>query len=84
LGDIGGRSLLKKYNSHTTLISNVYKEYEWLPWKFPICPHNYWNDVKNSRKFVEWAAKELKIKEMSDWYNVTYKVTFNLNFKLKY
>jgi hypothetical protein len=52
----------------------MYPEKEWLPWKFVSCPLEYWNDVNNQTKFVEWAAKQLKIKEMSDWYNVTLKV----------
>jgi hypothetical protein len=50
-------------------------EYEWLPWKFVRLQNNYWNDVNNQRKFLDWASKELKIKEMSDWYYVSIKVT---------
>jgi hypothetical protein len=52
----------------------VYPEYEWLPWKFKICPKNYWEDVNNQRRFMEWSARQLNIKEMSDWYNVSLKV----------
>jgi hypothetical protein len=83
--DVGGRSLLNKFkNSPFLLLSNVYPDYHWLPWKFTAVPPNYWNDKKNIRIFLDWAAKQLKVKEMSDWYNVTYKVTIDLNFKLKY
>jgi hypothetical protein len=53
----------------------VYPDYNWLPWKFGKCPANYWDDVKNQRKFMDWAAKELNIKDMSDWYNVSINVT---------
>jgi hypothetical protein len=52
----------------------VFPTYEWLPWKFASIPKNYWDDVNNQIKFINWAGKELKIKEMSDWYNVSYKV----------
>ena len=56
------------------MLSQVYPDYEWLPWKFDTVPRNFWLDVNNQRKFLEWAGKELKIKDMSDWYNVTWAV----------
>jgi hypothetical protein len=49
----------------------MYPEYEWLPWKFDMCPNNFWEDVKNQKRFLDWAGKELKIKEMSDWYKIS-------------
>jgi hypothetical protein len=77
LSKLGGATLLRnKYNSSPIkLLSAVYPEYEWLPWKFDKSPANYWEDVKNQGKFVEWAAKQLNVNEMSDWYKVTKKVT---------
>jgi hypothetical protein len=56
----------------------VYPNYDWVPWKFNRLSSEIWDDKKNHRKFLEWAGKQLKIKEMSDWYNVTHKVTFYL------
>jgi hypothetical protein len=52
----------------------VYPGYDWLPWEFGRCPQNYWDEMKNQRKFMDWAGKQLKIKEMSDWYEVGIKV----------
>jgi hypothetical protein len=76
LGEIGGAALVAKYNnSPLLLLSSIYPENEWLPWKFSRCPSTFWDDLKNQRKFMEWAANELKIKEMRDWYNVSFKVT---------
>ena len=73
---LGGQPLLKIYgNSLYKVLGAVFPEYDWLPWKFGNCPPSYWTDVENQRKFMEWAGKELKIKEMSDWYNVSNKVT---------
>jgi hypothetical protein len=73
--DLGGNSLLKKYNGSTSLLlSAIYPEYEWLPWKFDRCPVSFWDDVNNQRKFVDWAEKQLNIQEMSDWYKITAKV----------
>jgi hypothetical protein len=75
--DIGASYLLNKYSNSTfLLLSKLYPEYDWLPWKFSTCPRNYWNDMKNQRKFMDWAAKELKIKDMSDWYSVSHKVFY--------
>ena len=72
----GGGSMLMKYaGSPIKLLATVFPEYEWVPGKFKNVPRNYWNDIENQRKFMEHIAKELKIKEMSDWYNVTQEVT---------
>jgi hypothetical protein len=53
----------------------VFPEYNWLPWKFEKASNGYWGTFQNQRKFIDWAGKQLKIKEMSDWYNVSAKVT---------
>ena len=55
-------------------VSDVYPDYDWLPWKFEQCPQNYWSDSKNKRKFMDWASNELKLKDMSDWYQVSCEV----------
>jgi hypothetical protein len=74
---IGGSSLLKT-NGLSQLLLEVYPNYSWLPWKFSSYPSNYWDDFKNQRKFMDWAGKEMKIKDMSDWHNVSFKVTLPL------
>jgi hypothetical protein len=72
--DIGAR-LVSKYNgSMYKLMSSVYPEYEWLPWRFVKSPHNFFVDNKNKRDFLDWAGKKLGIKELDDWYNVSLKV----------
>jgi hypothetical protein len=72
LRSLGGSGLLSKYNSSPSLlITTVYAEHEWLPWKFPL---SSWNE-DNQKKFMVWASRELTIKEMSDWYNVSIKVS---------
>ena len=81
---MGARGLLDKYNWSTSqLLSSIYPHYDWLPWKFRVCPSSYWDDVNNQIKFVNWAGKELKINEMSDWYNVKMEVEKRFFFKLK-
>ena len=56
------------------MLTSVYPEYDWLPWEFSQVPKHYWEDVKNKRKFMDWAGNKLNIKDMSDWYRVTHKV----------
>jgi hypothetical protein len=75
LVELGGSSLLKSVGSIYSLVSEVYPDYDWLPWQFGIVPENFWNDMKNQRKFMDWASEELKIKEKTDWYKLTQGVT---------
>jgi hypothetical protein len=72
---MGGSGLLKKYNgSIAVLLSTMYPKYDWLPWRFEMCPRGYWDDVNNQIKFINWVSKQLNIKQMSDWYKITHKV----------
>jgi hypothetical protein len=71
---MGGSSLLHKFNgSISGLLSGSYPDYNWLPWKFTRCPPEFWDDLKNQGKFMEWATKQLNI-EMSDWHKVSIQV----------
>ena len=65
-----------------TVLTSVYPEYEWLPWKFSKVPVNYWNSVENRKKYMDWAGEQLGVKELSDWYNVNYKVKNSCYFCL--
>jgi hypothetical protein len=56
------------------MLSNLYPEQEWLPWEFAKCPRSFWDDKNNQKKYMEWAGKQLKVKEMSDWYKLTQQV----------
>jgi hypothetical protein len=78
--DIGGSGILNnKYKSSPLLfLTTMYPEYDWLPWKFEKCPKNYWENVNNHKKFVEWAATQLNIQDMNDWYKVSLKVNKSL------
>jgi hypothetical protein len=63
-------TFIRTYNL-PQLLSTTYPEYVWLPWKFNKCPNKFWGNIHNQRKFLEWATKELNIKEKSDWYKVS-------------
>jgi hypothetical protein len=67
----GNGLLASRYNySLQQLLAAVYPEYDWLPWKFLNCPVNYFGNVQNDIKFVDWAGLQLNVKELSDWYKV--------------
>jgi hypothetical protein len=33
-------------------------------------PPDYWEKAQNRKQFIEWAAKQLQIKEQDDWYKI--------------
>ena len=64
-----GSGLLLHYGrAHSSIIMSVFKDYNWLPWKFLNSPKGYWKDIQNQRKCLDCLAQELNIKEMDDWY----------------
>jgi hypothetical protein len=46
-----------------------------LPWRFSRIPNGYWDDLKNQRKFMDWAGEQLNIKDKSDWYKILVQVS---------
>jgi hypothetical protein len=73
---IGGNSLLLYYykGSPSLLITSLFPEYQLLPWKFAVSTHHFWGKVENQRKYLDWAAEQLNVKEPSDWYKLGAKV----------
>ena len=71
--------MLSKHNhSPLQLLSTVYPDYNWLPWKFANSPRNMWLDDDLKRKFIEWAGKELGVKELNDWHHIATKDIIDL------
>lgn len=68
---LGPKFQLQYNSSPYQLLSSIYPEYDWLPWKFP---NTITTNTDNHKKFIEYAARELKIKEMNDWYHVSFHV----------
>ena len=66
------------------MISSVYSNYDWLPWKFTQTPKGYWDDINNIKSYINWLSEKLDIKTMEDWYKVTHEVNINTSInKLK-
>jgi hypothetical protein len=79
----GGGGLLHKYDdSLFDILSTLYPEHEWIPWKFVRVPRSTWNDENKIKKYLEAIGKELGIKELSDWNKVTTRVTVSKNSTL--
>ena len=77
--------LLQLHNdSLFEVLSSIYPQYEWMQWRFKHCkcPQNFWNNIENQRKYIEWAGKELNIKEMSDWYKISNEVKKKIKKKM--
>jgi hypothetical protein len=73
-----GGTLLSLYNwSPALLLSSVYNDYIWLPWKFSHVAKGFWNDVNNQREFLNWVATQLNYKDTTDWYKITTEVQFS-------
>lgn len=73
--------MLQKYNeSPFKLLSALFPNYKWLPWKFDHCPRNFWSVPSNQRMYMDWVAKELHITDKNDWYKVENKVDKNVCF----
>ena len=56
------------------LITSVYPNYKWLPWKFNQTPKGFWNDENNIKEYMNWLSEQLNIKTMEDWYKISEKV----------
>ena len=73
-------STLLKYNkdSYIKLITRVYPNYQWLPWKFTHTSRGYWKDENNVKEYMNWLSEKLNIKTMEDWYNISSEVNQSL------
>jgi hypothetical protein len=66
----GGHGLLKL---HDGAISNALKlafpDHEWQPWKF-VRISGEWDNPTTQKAFFEWAAKQLGVATLTDWYQI--------------
>ena len=73
LRDLGASVLLNSYPM-AKILSNVFPEFAWLPWKFTRAKVNFWSDPINWRPFMKQIAKELNVHEPYHWYRIKAKV----------
>jgi len=77
LTKIGGSSLLRQYPTFMDLLSSVYPEHSWNPFKRSQVPHNYWKDVNHQRKWIHDLSNHLNITEINQWNQVSAKDVTN-------
>lgn len=53
------------------MISKLFPEHSWQPWKFRVTTHRWWWSVENQRMFFEALRKELAIADLDGMYNLT-------------
>jgi hypothetical protein len=64
----GGNNLLYSFkNSPRILLTSIYPNHTWISWKF----RNSHLLEDERMDFVEWLGKELKIRDLDDWYRVS-------------
>jgi len=69
--ELPGGGLLAFYNgSVSAALHDVYREHDWLPWRFNNAPHRWWKDPKLRLKFCDYVASQLGFKSMDDWYSL--------------
>ena len=74
LEKFGGKHLLNKYNSLLALITSIYPQFDWIPWKFEKLPPNFWEDMKNQNKFLSFVSNKLSVLKPEDWYKIPQRV----------
>jgi len=69
----GGEKILRdNFNGSLVLaLSEVFPEYGWQPWKFYGTPVGFWKEISNQRIFFDSLGKELAVKKLEDWYNIS-------------
>ncbi len=62
------------------MLSALRPEYQWIPWMFNHVSMTHWTDKKNHKIFLDWAGKNLGVKQYEDWYKIMTKVEISMNF----
>ena len=63
-----GNQFIKRYDgSPIAACLDCFPKYNWNEWMFSRVPIGFWDDKKNRKRYMDWLAKQLKIKKPSDW-----------------
>ena len=78
--DFGGKPLVAN-NSLFQVLSSVYPEHEWLPWKFTSI-----NDLSLSelKIFINWVLKQLNIHDLNQLKSEVYREKNESKFQANY
>lgn len=71
---LGLGSLLRfRSFSQYALLTEVYPEYDWLPWMFKKLPNHVGRDPEILRKAVTFVETEKQFTKPQDWYNISHR-----------
>jgi hypothetical protein len=67
----GGGQILSCYDSIYDMLKELYREYEWQPWKFDgIRNRGFWHDTENQMEYLQWLADLWRFDHPDKWYLV--------------
>jgi len=68
----GGGGLMNYYkDSPSKFVMDMFPDYEWVEWKFGMCPQGFWKDKGNRKKYAIWLGKQLGYNTIEDWYKIS-------------
>ncbi len=71
LGDLfanRGSGLTRPYgNAPSLILKAMMPEYDWKEWLFARVPWGFWSDRRNRRRYLEWLAEKLGIRDRDGW-----------------
>ena len=71
---LGGSSILSLYNySPSKLVTTLFPNYDWLPWKFNLSS-GVRKNKQIARDFMESLKKKLDYNDYKDWYQINNQV----------
>lgn len=65
-----GLLLLKYKNSPVLALKDRFPEIDWQEWLLGKVPQRFWRDLRNCRRYCDWLATRLRIRQQDDWYKV--------------
>jgi hypothetical protein len=60
-------------------LSEIYPDYDWLPWKFEKLSTGYFNRIENRYRYIQWLSQELLIRYPEQWYGIN-AITLQRNY----
>jgi len=68
--DLGSRGHIERYGGMYGLCSHLFPSHQWNPYLFRI-RDGYWKRKENVKAYISWLFKELGLKRLDDWYQVS-------------
>ena len=61
------------YNEHSPIksLKEYIPEIDWKEWLFDNPPMDFWSNLSNVKRYLNWLGEQLGFKKPSDWYNLT-------------